>query len=145
MNVKVIDYLSPEHRQTIELRNKILREPIGLTYTDQDLEDEKTGSHIACYTSDAILAGCCFLTPYKETTVKLRQMAVDTSCQRNGVGSRLISFAEQFAAQQGFDYIYLHARKEALGFYQKHGYSIESEEFIEVGIPHFEMIKRIKN
>jgi len=37
----------------------------------------------------------------------------------------------------------MHARKTAIGFYEKSGYSVIGDEFTEVGIPHFEMVKKI--
>ena len=144
MNVKIIEYLSSEHQETINLRNQILREPIGLIFSEQDLNDEKDAFHIGCFLSkNDKLVGACFLTPHTDVTLKLRQMAVDSGYQKMGIGSKLITFAEEFAKEKGYQHIYLHARKEALEFYKKLGYTVESEEFTEVGIPHFEMLKKL--
>lgn len=144
MNVTELKYLSEEYYEAVELRNKVLREPIGLEFTDNDLKDEKNAIHIGCYLSKKEkLVGACFLTPLTDVTMKLRQMAVDTSYQKIGIGRELISFAENLALKKGYKYMYLHARKEALGFYQKLGYEREGEEFVEVGIPHFEMLKKL--
>jgi predicted GNAT family N-acyltransferase len=144
MNLKEIIYGSEEHKATIALRNKILRDPIGLVFSEQDLKDEENAYHVGCFSwKSGELMGCCFLTPHTDITIKLRQMAVDSSYQHMGIGGKVITFAEELAKEKGFEYVYLHARKEAVGFYQKYGYTLESDEFIEVGIPHFEMIKKI--
>jgi hypothetical protein len=37
----------------------------------------------------------------------------------------------------------MHARKTALGFYEKLGYSRQGEEFTEVTIPHYIMEKAL--
>jgi predicted GNAT family N-acyltransferase len=37
----------------------------------------------------------------------------------------------------------MHARKSAVGFYEKLGYKIVGDEFEEVTIPHFEMQKTL--
>jgi predicted GNAT family N-acyltransferase len=37
----------------------------------------------------------------------------------------------------------MHARKSAVGFYEKLGYHIASEEFMEVNIPHYMMEKML--
>jgi predicted GNAT family N-acyltransferase len=37
----------------------------------------------------------------------------------------------------------LHARLTAIGFYEKSGYVVSGGEFLEVGIPHVKMVKRI--
>lgn len=142
IEVRVVDYLSEEHQQTVSLRNKILREPIGLQYSEQDLEDEKEAQHVACFLDDK-LVGACFYIPYKKDTIKLRQMAVDSSIQKQGIGRILIEYVENLAKNEGYTHIYLDARKEALYFYQKLGFQLIGDEFIEVGIPHYEMLKNI--
>jgi hypothetical protein len=37
----------------------------------------------------------------------------------------------------------LDARETAVGFYKKLGYAIGGDEFIEVTVPHFRMVKRL--
>ena len=37
----------------------------------------------------------------------------------------------------------LHAQTHALGFYEKHGFVAEGEEFMEAGIPHFVMTRHL--
>jgi predicted GNAT family N-acyltransferase len=37
----------------------------------------------------------------------------------------------------------MHARKDAIGFYEKQGYKISGDEFTEVTIPHFVMEKKL--
>lgn len=144
MVVREIEYLSDDYQASLKLRNTVLREPIGLKFTDQDLKNEKEVFHIACFLpKNNKLIGACFLVPNTEATMQLRQMAVSPDYQKIGIGSEIISFAEEFARKKGYNYMYLHARKEAVNFYKKIGYELESDEFIEVGIPHYEMLKRI--
>jgi GNAT superfamily N-acetyltransferase len=129
----------------VSLRTKILREPLGLTFSEEYLERDKYDILLAAFfPGSGRMAGCCILTPLSEVTIQLRQMAVDDFYQRKGLGSELLLFAEQVAAGRNFEYLYLHARKVAVNFYKKHDYTIESDLFVEVGIPHFEMMKRIK-
>lgn len=144
MEFKTIAYNSPEYKEMVDLRYRILREPLGLTFSEEDLVKDKNDILLAAYfpKSEKIVA-CCILTPLNEFTVQLRQMAVDDFYQRKGFGSEMLNFAEQKATQQDFKYMYLHARQVAANFYKKHGYSIESDRFTEVGIPHFEMLKYV--
>jgi predicted GNAT family N-acyltransferase len=37
----------------------------------------------------------------------------------------------------------MHARKNAVGFYEKMGYKVRGEEFQEVSIAHYEMEKEL--
>lgn len=143
----VVDYLSDLHKDTITLRNKVLREPLGLVFSEDDLKGEENAIHLAYLTEGKegkeVLAGACFLTPYKDDTIRLRQMAVDPQYHKQGIGRKLITFAEKTAKEKGYKYIYLHAREVALDFYKKQNYTLESDVFYEVGIPHYEMIKEL--
>jgi len=56
---------------------------------------------------------------------QIRYMAVATGQQRRGYGSRLLQALELKAASLGAACIVLDARETALGFYRKHGYSVE--------------------
>jgi predicted GNAT family N-acyltransferase len=53
----------------------------------------------------------------------------------------LVYFAEQYAVNNGFQLIELHARDTAMDFYLKQNYKIEGAVFLEVGIPHYKMKK----
>jgi len=142
--LKVITYNSPEYEKMVALRYRILREPLGLVFTEQDLEKDKNDILlVASHSGSDDIIGCCILSELNDNTVQLRQMAVADFCQRKGLGSELLVFAEQVAIDRNYKYVYLHARKVAVDFYKQHGYTIEGDQFTEVGIPHFEMIKRI--
>lgn len=146
MNLKIITYGTPEYQEMVDLRYKILREPLGLTFTEKELQkDQNSLLLVASFPASEKIVGCCILTPISESVVQLRQMAVDNFLQKQGVGSNVLLFARDVAVQNNYRYIYLHARKEAIDFYKKHGYTIEGNEFTEVGIPHFEMLKQIED
>jgi ribosomal protein S18 acetylase RimI-like enzyme len=74
-------------------------------------------------------------------SVRLRQMAVLNNLQGKGIGRALMQFAENIARDRGFQKITMHARKTAVGFYEKLGYRISGQEFEEVTIPHYVMEK----
>jgi predicted GNAT family N-acyltransferase len=44
---------------------------------------------------------------------------------------------------RGFANLVLHARASAVGFYEALGYAIAGDEFLDVTVPHFKMIKVI--
>ena len=94
MAIKIIDHGSKEYDQMIELRKSVLRKPLGLTYSTEDLERDKNDLLIGAFEEDDILA-CCILTQKEPGTFQLRQMAVDQKMQRNGVGAAIMYFAEK--------------------------------------------------
>ena len=73
----------------------------------------------------------------------MRQFAVHPSFQKLGIGKMMVGFYEEEAKKRGISHIEFHARKTAVLFYQKLGYSIISDEFLEVGIPHYKMKKEL--
>lgn len=142
MALKIIDYGSIEYQQMVKLRNEMLRKPLGLQFDDDELEREKNDVLMGAFEDGKIL-GCCLLTKVNDKTMRLRQMAVPNNLQGKGIGRALMVFAENLARDLGYKTLIMHARKTAVGFYQKLGYSIEGDEFVEVTIPHFEMIKKL--
>lgn len=142
MPLKIIDFGSREYKQMVDLRTQILRKPLGLTFTDEDLQKEKDNLLIAAYEDDEML-GCCMLIQVTPDTVQLRQMAVKAGLQGKGIGRVLMQFAENIARDRGNKKIFMHARKSALGFYEKLGYKISGKEFTELNIPHYRMEKQL--
>lgn len=142
MALKIIDHGSEEYRQMIDLRNQILRKPLGLSFTEEELAKEKNDILLGCFEDDKLEA-CCVLTQTDPKTVRLRQMAVSAGLQGKGIGRVLMTFAENIARDYGYRRLTMHARKTAVGFYEKSGYRICSDEFEEVTIPHYEMEKEL--
>ena len=140
-----IDYNSSRYRDLVDFRRRILRAPLGLDFTPQQLAGEQADIHIAAYLHGE-LVGCAILTAVDMPhgpIVKLRQMAVDPSHQGRGVGTQIVIFAEKWSAERGYREIVLHARETAVRFYERAGYIAKGETFTEVTIPHQEMVKHL--
>ena len=142
MALRMIDFGTKEYQQMVHLRFEILRKPLGLQFDREELEREKEDVLIGAFEDDKIL-GCCLLTKINDTTVRLRQMAVPNNMQGKGMGQALMIFAENIARDYGYKNLIMHARKTAVGFYEKQGYSIKGQEFEEVTIPHIIMEKTL--
>jgi GNAT superfamily N-acetyltransferase len=140
MALKIIDHGSREYQQMVHLRNEILRRPLGLQFTPEELEQEKEEILIGAFEEEKML-GCCMLIMEAPNSVRLRQMAVLNNLQGKGIGRALMQFAENIARDRGFHKITMHARKTAIGFYEKLGYRTSGQEFEEVTIPHYIMEK----
>jgi predicted GNAT family N-acyltransferase len=70
------------------------------------------------------------------TVGHIGRMAVLREARNVGVGGALLRALMQAAPGQGFKQIVLHAQSYVANFYARHGFVIEGEEFLEVGIPH---------
>jgi ribosomal protein S18 acetylase RimI-like enzyme len=142
MALKIIDHGTKEYEQMVKLRDDILRKPLGLTFTPEELESEKHNLLMVAYEDEQML-GCCMLVQEGPETVRLRQMAVLNDLQGKGIGKALMQFAENLARDRGYKKITMHARQNALGFYEKMGYKKVGKEFQEITIPHYVMEKEL--
>ena len=142
MALKILDHGSNEYMQMVKLREDILRKPLGLSITKEELEKEKDNMLIGAFEEEDML-GCCMLVEESPDTVRLRQMAVLNDLQGKGIGRALMNFAENLARDRGYRNLTMHARKNVVGFYEKMGYKVEGDEFQEVTIPHYVMVKKL--
>ena len=142
MALKILDYGSKEYQQMVKLRDDMLRKPLGLGFSAQELENEKDNMLIGAFEDEDML-GCCMLVEEKGDMVRLRQVAVLNDLQGKGIGRALINFAENLARDRGCKIISMHARKGTTVFFEKMGYKITSPEFMEITIPHYIMQKQL--
>lgn len=142
MALKQIDHGTAEYIQMIELREMVLRRPLGLSYSHDELVREKDDILIVC-TDDGEMLGCCILTEIDKETVRLRQMAVPDKLHGKGIGASVIHFAENLAKDKGYRCVTMHSRDSAIGFYERFGYKIKGNQFKEVNLPHHIMEKKL--
>lgn len=142
--VERIEFGSALFMEWIELRDRLLRAPLGLSLASEDLEREKTHHHFGFFHLGRLAGGLIVeLDPALSPAAKIRQVAVSDELQSRGIGTELMRFAEEYIAREGASLISIHAREEVVPFYTKLGYEKVGERFIEVGIGHFRMEKRL--
>lgn len=140
IDIQIVDYGSPLQQASVALRYKVLRAPLGLLYTEEQLAEEATEIHIVALQHGTV-AGVLLLKRIDTAVLKMRQVAVDPALQQSGIGTRLVRFAEAYAVKEGYRTIELHARDAAKPFYLKLEYEVIGDRFTEVGIPHYKMKK----
>ena len=100
----------------------MLRRPLGLTLTAEELALEASDYHVACYVQGK-LVGCLVLTPLPNGEMKMRQVAVPEAQQGKRIGTAMVEtlLAEmrQRGAPQGA-FVGLFTAK--YGFYEKLGF-----------------------
>ena len=144
MPIKLIDHGTKEYKQMIDLRYDILRKPLRLSFLEEELEKEKKDILIGAFEEEKML-GCCLLTEIDKDCIQLRQMAVQNNLQGKGIGASMMNFAENVAKDAGYKILMMHARKSAIGFYERLGYKVSGNEFLEISIPHIVMEKKISH
>src|SRR5690349_3302188 len=101
MPIKQIDHGTKEYKQMLELRMEILRRPLGLSFSKEELSREHEDILIAAFEEDKML-GCCLLTKIDNKRVRLRQMAVQNNLQGKGIGAAMMNYAENVARDAGY-------------------------------------------
>jgi predicted GNAT family N-acyltransferase len=144
VTLRKIDFGSDDFRKECELRNEVVRVPIGLCLYDEDLDRERQQLHFGLFDQCGDLIACVIAIVSSCSKAKIRPMAVRGEHQGKGYGRRVIHDLEEYLALQGVVHLDLHARLTAVGFYTKLGYAKVGQEFMEVGIPHVGMEKYIR-
>lgn len=73
------------------------------------------------------------------------RMAVLKNWRKQGVGYALLQAAIASCRSRGWLHISLSAQTHAIGFYQRAGFVVCSEEYLDAGIPHRDMVLQLNN
>jgi len=128
--------------EVTELRRALLRRPLGLDFTADELAREKADTHLAALEGRRVV-GALLLRKVDQRTARIMRMAVAPDRQGRSIGRSLVERAEGLARRRGFETMMMHARETAVGFYERCGYRTVGEYFLEQGIPHVRMEKRL--
>jgi predicted GNAT family N-acyltransferase len=143
MIFRTIAFGSDDYHRVWELREAVLRKPLGLSLVSEDVEAERAQLHFGLFGEGKELIGSVIAVPQEAGTAKLRQMAIAPEFSGKGHGARILRQLEEDLRRRGFRRIVLHARSTVAGFYEKSGFAVTGPEFEEVGIPHLPMAKAI--
>ena len=141
MNIEIVPFQSKDYYQSLAVRHKVLRQPLGLHFDTKPLEVEFSDVHLVAK-QGAQVVGTMIMSMADEGA-KMRQVAVLPEYQSLGIGTKMVAKFESEVQMRGVNRVVLHARENAIEFYTKLGYSVVGEWFQEVGIPHKKMIKSL--
>lgn len=131
-----------EWSQYYDLRYRVLRQPWNQPVGSERDALENQAKHFAAFEA-ANLIGVGRLDHVEARIYQIRFMAVEPGCQSKGIGASLMKAIEMDAWNSGAVEIILHAREQALGFYQKLGYALVEPSHLLFGeIQHFLMKKK---
>lgn len=142
MEIREFAFGSDDYQQSLQLREAVLRIPLGFKLFEKDVADDAVNLHIGAFDNSRLL-GVLLLRKISESTVQMRQVAVDPKTQGQGIGRELVDAFEKRARSLGATEVIMDARLSARPFYEKLGYTVVSEEFIQSTIPHFKMKKHL--
>ena len=125
-----------------ELRWRLLREPWKQPKGSERDELEERALHMMVCIDDRIPIAVGRAHFNTDIEAQIRFMAVEPRFQKTGLGSVILKKLEDEVRQLGAKYVILHARENAVLFYERHGYRIISASHtLFESVPHFLMKK----
>lgn len=112
---------STEYWAGIYLRNELLKKTANTPLISELPLEEQDNWHVVVLEDERVV-GTLMLSEWDNKTMKIQQVAIDPSMQGQGLGLRLMAFAEQLAKELGFKKTYLTGRESAWRFYEQLGY-----------------------
>jgi len=106
---------------------------------EMDAHDAEAAHFLALQADDVV--GTARLRPLVDGALKAERVAVRRPFRRRGVGRALMQALEDAAVARGE--LVLNAQTAVVPFYERLGYRSEGPEFVEAGIPHRAMRKRL--
>jgi len=74
---------------------------------------------------------------------KVERICVLKEARKTGAGKAIMNTIENYAREKDIHKLKLNAQTHAIPFYAGLGYEVVSEEFMDAGIPHKTMVKKI--
>lgn len=139
-----VEFGSSRYKELLDLRYEILLQPLGLKFLDAYREEEANFLHIGCVdnVSDKLIGGL-IMAPLNNEEIRIMQVAVDVVRQGEGIGRKLIEYAETVAKEIGYERMVMHAMLSVVGFYEKLGFKQEGDLFEEKGVRLVRMVKKL--
>jgi len=130
-----------EVRAALDLRERIFCGEQGVSFeADQDGRDAEA-THIVAI-DDGVVIGTCRLL-FRGEVARLGRLAVESGRRGDGVAAKILSEADRVATEAGAQAIALHAQTYAQSLYERAGYEEYGPTFVEEGIQHVAMEKRL--
>lgn len=142
LNIQVAHFGSALQLSSVTLRSQVLRAPLGLAFSQDELDAEFEQIHLVATLQEQVV-GVLLLVDLGDNIWKMRQVATAPGFQGQGLGKQLVRFAESWLIEHQAKRVVLHARISASNFYRKMNYRTDEHLFEEVGIPHLKMWKEL--
>lgn len=134
---------SAEMDQLLDLRHRVFCVEQGVPKHEEiDGRDGDAVHLVAVRSEDGRVLGTCRLL-FVDRTVQLSRLAVEPDVRRRGIATALLREADREAEAARAKRIVLHAQTYARELYAADGYEPRGRNFVEAGIEHVAMEKRL--
>ena len=125
----------------LALRERIFCGEQGVSFeADQDGRDPEA-THIVAVDDGEVIGTCRLL--FRGDVARLGRLAVEQGRRGDGVAAAILREADRISTEAGAGSIALHAQTYARALYERAGYQQRGALFVEEGIEHVAMEKRL--
>jgi len=127
--------------KVLEIRHEVFCREQGVPEREELDGRDREAVHLVAISGQHVLATCRLL--FVGPTVQFSRLAVRTSARRRGIATALLQLADDEARAAGARRLVLHAQTYARSLYESVGYEPRGRLFMEAGIEHIAMEKRV--
>lgn len=140
MNVKIVEN-EQELQEAYQVRKEVFVDEQNVPLEEEIDQFEDEATHFVLYKADEPSGAGRFRIV--DGYGKVERICVKENARKTGAGKEIMHAIESFAKEKGVPALKLHAQTHAIPFYERIGYEVISEEFLDAGIPHRTMKKQI--
>jgi len=140
VNVKIVEN-EKELEDAFSVRRTVFIDEQEVPEEEEIDQYEGDAVHFVSYQEDSPIAAGRFRVV--EGYGKVERICVLKSARKTGAGKAIMKKIEAYAIEKGLHKLKLNAQTHAIPFYAGLGYEAVTEEFLDAGIPHKTMIKKI--
>lgn len=130
-----------EMTAALEVRHQVFCVEQGVPKREEIDGRDREAVHLVAVEDGRVLGTCRLL--FVDRTVQFSRLAVEPGARRRGIATRLLQAADAEALAAGAKRIVLHAQTYARDLYLADGYEPRGHVFVEAGIEHIAMEKRL--
>lgn len=139
MRVRLVDWVDAEPlirpvRETVFIHEQAVPEELEWDGLDPQC------AHVLAWNDQGDAIG----TARMQANGTIGRMAVLKDWRGRGAGRALLEALLDCAVRQGLTRVTLSAQTHAIGFYERAGFHVVGELFIDAGIPHRKMVKELQ-
>ena len=138
--VRLADF--SEFSQIKAIRKVVFQEEQGVEEALEFDGKDEICDHLIAYL-DQKAVGTARMRYLDDKTVKIERLAVLSTVRGQGIGNKILNEALLIIANKKIPEVVINAQVYIKGLYYKSGFVEEGEIFIEAGIPHVKMRKKL--
>jgi predicted GNAT family N-acyltransferase len=130
-----------ELKDAYSVRKEVFVEEQKVPLEEEIDQHEEEAAHFVLYEGPTPVGAGRFRTV--DGKGKVERICVLSSHRKKGAGQLVMQAIEDFAHNHDVNTLKLNAQTHAIPFYEKLGYKVVSDEFLDAGIPHKTMEKSV--